>query len=295
MSIVLVRRNKLGRGSCNGIAAALIAMGTECRVVRNWLPEELNSIAAEDLAVRWGCTSTLPPTAAPPLNSAGAIHWCSDKRAGRLAMQEAGVPVPETWTVEALVNARDDGGFNEWMHEGSYVLRPPQHAQGRHLYAGDMREVIRAYNANPVYNGGYISRLIPKVAEYRFFVMHGRVVWCARKTPGNPDDVAWNVARGGRFDNVRWDDWPLDAAKACIQAALVSGTDFCGVDVMIDAEGRSYVLEVNSAPSQTSPYRQQCVARALEYVADNDRAVIPLPDNVKTYKGVRHLCLKETT
>ena len=291
MSIVLVRRNKLGRGSCNGITAALIAMGVPCRTVRNWIPEELAGITAEDLVVRWGCTSTLPPTAAPPLNSAGAIHWCSDKRAGRLAMQEAGVPVPDTWTTENFYRDYAQGA----LVEQQLVLRPAQHAQGRNLVHGEAAVIAHTVRDNPVYREGYVSALIPKVAEYRFFIMHGRVVWCARKTPGNPDDVAWNVARGGRFDNVRWDDWLLDAAKACIQAALVSGTDFCGVDVMIDAEGRPYVLEVNSAPSQTSPYRQGCVARALKYVFENGRDVIPLPDTVKTYKGVRHPCLKEPT
>lgn len=285
MSIVLVRRNKLGRGSCNGISAALTALGVQARVVRNWIPEELNSLTADELAVRWGCTSTLPRIDSRPLNDAASIHWCSDKRAGRLAMQEAGVPVPDTYTSEDFVTR---------LHrQGLFVLRPRQHAQGRHLWTGDY-DWMRA-NCMRLAPGGYVSSLIPKVAEYRFFIMHGRVVWCARKTPGNPDDVAWNVARGGRFDNVRWDDWPLDAAQACIQAALVSGTDFCGVDVMIDAEGRPYVLEVNSAPSQTSPYRQGCVARALKYVLENGRDVIPLPPNgVKTYKGVRHPALKET-
>lgn len=295
MSIVLVRRNKLGRGSCNGITAALTALGVQARVVRNWIPEELNSLTADELAVRWGCTSTLPHRVADngmisvPLNDAASIHWCSNKRAGRLAMQAAGVPVPETWTTEHyLPHVAGDTA-------DQYVLRPAQHAQGRHLVSGPAAAIVRAVGASPLYRDGYVSRLIPKVSEYRFFIMHGRVVWCARKTPGNPDDVAWNVARGGRFDNVRWDDWPLDAAKACIQAALVSGTDFCGVDVMIDAEGRPYVLEVNSAPSQTSPYRQGCVARALKYVLENGRDVIPLPPNgVKTYKGVRHPALKET-
>lgn len=291
MSIVLVRRNKLGRGSCNGIAAALVAQGVQARVVRNWIPEEMAAIQHdEDLVVRWGCTSTLPPTAAPPLNSAGAIHWCSDKRAGRLAMQAAGVPVPETWGTHRDMLHSYQGALPELR----VVVRPRQHAQGRQLFVFNAHEAALGARCDEL-GDYYIARLIHKVSEYRFFIMHGRVVWCARKTPGNPDDVAWNVARGGRFDNVRWDDWPLDAAKACIQAAIVSGTDFCGVDVMIDAEGRPYVLEVNSAPSQTSPYRQGCVARALKYVLENGRDVIPLPDTVKTYKGVRHPALKETT
>ena len=281
MSIMLLRRNKLGRGSCNGITASIPGS----RVIRNWFPAELAAVAQATLLVRWGCTSTIPDGNYTILNSAQSIHWCSDKRAGRLAMQAAGVPVPETWTSDGFPTAL--AGDN-----GEYVLRPAHHAQGRQLWHGSFNDICRQLERG---NGtdGYVSRLIPKVSEYRFFIAQGRVVWCARKTPGNPDDVAWNVARGGRFDNVRWDEWPIDAAKACIQAAIVSGTDFCGVDVMIDAEGRPYVLEVNSAPSQTSPYRQQCVARAFLYIAEHGKDIIPLPDTVKTYKGVRHPCLKE--
>jgi len=55
------------------------------------------------------------------------------------------------------------------------------------------------------------------------------------------------------FDNVRWSDWPISACVAAIFAARALGVNFAGIDVMLDAEGRPYVLEANSAPSQTSP------------------------------------------
>ncbi len=128
---------------------------------------------------------------------------------------------------------------------------------------------------HPVYEGGYVSRLISKVAEYRVAVVQNRVAWVAQKTPGNPDDVAWNVAAGGRFDNVRWGEWPPFVIDAALAAAKVSGTDFCGVDVMVDADGTPYVLEVNSAPSLTSPYRQQSFAKCFDYIVRNGKAHFP--------------------
>jgi glutathione synthase/RimK-type ligase-like ATP-grasp enzyme len=96
----------------------------------------------------------------------------------------------------------------------------------------------------------------------------GRVVWVASKTPGNPDAVAWNVARGGRFDNVRWDQWPLKAIRVARDAFLLSSLDFGGVDIMVDAQNNAYVLEINSAPSQTSPYRQEATAKAFDYIVN---------------------------
>lgn len=263
MSLVFLRRRRLGAGSTAGIIGALtnaqlIAEG-ETRVVRSWEAEDMASIRADDVVVRWGCTAAIPNQPSHVSNSAESIHWCADKRSGRWDMQIAGVPVPQTWL---HYNDVPDDIIREGV-----VMRPRTHSQGRQLYVcrtyNEMHDAFHALG-NPT-DAYYISSLIPKVAEYRVFCMLNRAVWVARKTPGNPDDVAWNVARGGRFDNVRWDEWPKAVIIAALQAAAVSGTEFCGVDVMVDAEGLPYVLEVNSAPSQTSPYRQQCVARAFAY------------------------------
>lgn len=244
--------------------------------VRNFRPADVAAITQPiSYLFRWGCTSSVSELglAAPAhtVNSAESIQWCSNKRVGRLEMQAAGVPVPQTWDASTFRDARDDGGFNEWLYESNFVLRPQTHAQGRHLYHGDHLTVVRAIDQHGL-RSGYVSKLIPKVAEYRVFVAQNRAVWVAQKTPGNPDQVAWNVAQGGRFDNVRWDDWPKRVIQAALAAAKVSGTDFCGVDVMVDAGGNPYVLEVNSAPSQTSPYRQQCVAKVFDYIIANGKA-----------------------
>lgn len=261
MTSIILRRRKLGRGSALGIEAKST---TGIRAARNdQFPDQSSGHPGYHYVFRWGCTSTV--TAEHIVNTAKSIHWCSDKRQGRLDMQAAGVPVPRTWGAEVLYleYQLDERG-------GLFVLRPPQHAQGRRLYVGTAEE-LRNLTRQERLIDGYVSELIDKVAEYRVFVCQNRAVWVAKKTPGNPDDVAWNVAQGGRFDNVRWGEWPLSVVKAALAAAKVSGTDFCGVDVMADAEGNPYVLEVNSAPSQTSEYRQSCVAKAFDYIVTNGK------------------------
>lgn len=281
MTATILRRRKLGRTSTREIAAK---MQSSSYVVRHWRDR---MPAGTSIVFRWGCTAALGlpngSFGASPMvvNTAESIHWCSDKKNGRLEMQAAGVPVPVTF-----------GNVNEWARgrkEGmSYVLRPERHAQGRNLLVasrlGDMADFIEKF---PSY---YISELVAKVAEYRVFVCQNRAVWVAQKTPGNPEDVAWNVARGGRFDNVTWSNWNTKVLQAALDAAKVSGTDFCGVDVMMDAEGNPYVLEVNSAPSQTSPYRQSCVAKAFDYIIQNGKQ--PFDDVVwnprKTWKSYIH-------
>lgn len=283
MTAVILRRRKLGRGSTQGIEAASTK---GIATVRNWKLKDWLGREGPEYVFRWGCTSSLPELETEPVivNPAASIRWCSDKRQGRLDMQAAGVPVPQTWDQWDQVR----------VDVGQVVFRPASHAQGRNLFVLDQSgfsmsngEVHRLVNQFPSY---YISKLIGKVAEYRVMVVSNRVVWVARKTPGNPEDVAWNVARGGRFDNVRWKDWPMAVAKAALAAAKVSSCDFCGVDVMVDAEGKPYVLEVNSAPSQTSPYRQLCVAKAFDYIVANGKEkLFDIPDGPRrTWKSYIH-------
>ena len=119
----------------------------------------------------------------------------------------------------------------------------------------------------------------------------GRVVWVAKKTPGNPQDVAWNVARGGRFDNVRWDDWPLKAVRISREAFLLSELHFGAVDVMVDRDGNAFVLEINSAPSQTSPYRQECTAKVFDHIVRQGKANIPVTEARGGYKKFIHPAL----
>lgn len=283
MSAIILRRRKLGRTSAREIARL---SKTGIQSVRNWRAKDVARLPVKTglTVFRWGCTSALQDiglNATVMVNSADAIRWCSEKRQGRLDMQAAGVSVPRTFA-----------SLSEWakgrVKDKKYVLRPTQHAQGRNLLvASKLGEMAEFVEQHPEY---YISELIDKVAEYRVLVCQNRAVWVAQKTPGNPEEVAWNVARGGRFDNVRWGDWPIAVVRTAIAAARVSKTDFCGVDVMVDAAGTPYVLEINSAPSQTSPYRQECLARAFDYIVKNGKKPFKdVPDGPRrTWKSYIH-------
>ena len=278
MSAIILRRRKLGRATRH----VAEKMQQECSVVRVW--RDLIPVATSFI-FRWGCVNQLPgwTNEVAVVNTAASIGWCTDKRQGRLDMQAAGVPVPKTW-----------GSLEEWFDVipagtvAPVVIRPERHAQGRHLLLSSNKRELYSFAG---YHGSvYLSEYIEKVAEYRVLVCQNRAVWVAKKTPGNPEDVAWNVAQGGRFDNVRWGEWPLAVIRAALAAAKVSKTDFCGVDVMVDAEDKPYVLEVNSAPSQTSPYRQQCVAKAFDYIVLNGKKHFDdVEDNGrKTWKSYIH-------
>lgn len=286
MTHVIFRRRKLGRTSAKEIAKHI--PGTV--VIRNdqtipFSPPLIPSPAAVSYLFRWGCTSNIPE-GFTVVNTAEAIHQVNDKTAFRRLLNEQEL-CPKTWFDS---HNTDLLGFIE--HEGSVVVRPHRHAQGRNLHHCHTLEEMRAA-ARRCGEGYYISQYVPKVAEYRVAVVQGRAVWVARKTPANPEAIAWNVARGGRFDNVNWGDWPLKVVKTAIEAFNLSLLDFGGVDVMVDAEGNCYVLEINSAPSLTSPYRQECMGKAFSYIVQEGKARIPLVTAKGGYKKFIHPALTE--
>ena len=86
-------------------------------------------------------------------------------------------------------------------------------------------------------------------------------------------------------------------SEAPLGHQLVGGflpLDFGGVDVMVDAGGNCYVLEINSAPSHTSPYRQQCTAKALDWMVQRGKVRLPLIEARGGYKKFIHPSICET-
>lgn len=247
----LLRRRSLGKTSCEAISG-MSAEGLE--VVRNdsRLPER-----DVDWVFRWGCTSNVP--AGRIVNEARGIHLVSQDKAE--FRRHIGELAPEVW---------------QQAREVRYpaVIRPIVHHQGRHLYVvnnqGELAAAIARCEAKA--GGWYGAPLIDKTNEYRVFVVQGRVVCVAEKFPpeGRREQVAWNHYQGGRFENVKWGEWPLKTVRIAVECFEKSGLDFGGVDIMVDREGRPWVLEMNAAPSLTSQYRQECMAKAFDWIIRND-------------------------
>lgn len=259
MDFYFLRRRKLGKGSTEGILTAMSTLTSlwAGKVVRSdsvlGLPQDPNI-----LCIRWGCTSTVQQGRV--WNPAAAIHKVADKKGFRMELFEADLCIPAwpSW-----------GRFLHTRVGTKWVVRPATHAQGKNIWAFDENSLVQMAAKCDELDDYYISEYMEKAAEYRVFVAFGRAVWVAKKTPGNPDALAWNVAQGGKFENVRWNDWPLDVVDIAIRAHTISTLDFSGVDVMVGTDGRVSVLEANSAPSQTSPYRQTCVAKVISYHLDS--------------------------
>jgi len=290
MSMVFFRRRRLGLTSLTGIVNRMVTpatIQTHNRYRRTARREGPWPDDPSKKVVRWGCTALTPPGRHIVINNSQAIHLVNDKLAFRYLLKQHsrdnGSPLlcPETWSFPDYLNNSE--------RQLPVIIRPSHHAQGRNLYVCRTAEQVEAAIARC--RVGYVSALIDKVAEYRVFAAQGRAVWVASKTPGNPEQVAWNVARGGRFDNVRWGDWPLRVVRVALEAFKLTGLHFGGVDVIVDAGGEAYVIEINSAPSQTSPYRQLCSARVFDFMNREHTDNIPLMNARGGWRKFIHPCL----
>lgn len=219
---------------------------------------------AGDTVLKWGTTATMQGAAvAKVLNKSPAIQMAANKRDARMLMQREGVPVPKSFlTVKDMIASMP-------TPNNRFVLRPFKHSKGHYMRVGNAAE-ITIHSKKRAYKDGYISQFIDKVKEYRVFVVSGKVAAVAIKIPENADVAAWNHAAGAVFDNLRWDAWPLKACEAAIKATKIVGLDFGAVDVIEDAQGNPYVLEVNTAPAVDSEYRQQCIAKTIDYIIENN-------------------------
>ena len=250
-NILLVRRPRLGAGSSLGLAMAAKESTTLNDTLTTY-PEILPS--NHDLIVRWGCTASIAGHEGPVFNRSAAIHHVNDKQtfaetvartvSGQLPVMSSSV----TSDVSSIVAMMESISSSSTR----WVLRTRNHAQGRRMYRLSSMNTARVFKRYQrlLQHGWYARPRIEKAKEFRVYVVAGKVACVAEKTPGDRSKTAWNVARGGRFDMVRWDDWPLDVCDLAIKCFNVSDLNFGGVDIMVEeGTNKPYFIEINTAPS----------------------------------------------
>jgi len=291
MKAVFVRRKRLGYESTLGMAQYI----GNCGVLLN-LDMKDSDFDDVDVVIRWGCTSTIPIKKGV-INTAKAIHLVSDKSRFRAILDEHGL-CPKTWlSMEDYVDSLNLNWDSRNLLEVPVIIRPATHSQGRDLhYCTTLHEALDAFEQCG--EGAYINEYVRKVSEYRAHVIQGRVSTLEEKIPEDPESIAWNQHQGNTFKNVRWDQWPLDAVKKSIAAMDLAGLDFGGVDVVVDATGKAYVLEINSAPSvpmimdgdrKGEPsYNQVSFAKCLKHMIENGKGNIPIPESGDNYRRYIH-------
>jgi hypothetical protein len=204
-----------------------------------------------DLILRWG-NSTLPTKGSTELNTQAAVRNAADKgKMMDILSKTKDVRIPMYVPVTAQTPRTLEGNW--------FVRNEHDHITYRNtILAGDK----------------YAVQEILKTREFRVHVFNDQIVGVYEKLPReegakifkaeNCDfrriDLA-DKAQTTRIKGVR----PM--AKIAVKAL---GLLFGGVDVIMDANGNAYVLEVNSSPSLNTLNLDRWVEVFTEYLGIND-------------------------
>ncbi|MCH9696714.1 MAG: RimK family alpha-L-glutamate ligase [Gammaproteobacteria bacterium] len=177
-------------------------------------------------------------------NNGRVIERTVDKALTSLILQQAGLPVPPTWILadreHALQVARQQ------LQSGhALVFKPLFGSQGEGLQLVRDADALHTVNDNQgiYYFQHFLTTGNSGHFDWRVFVIDGKAIAAARRSG---TDWLNNVAQGGRCEAAFLDKNLSSLAERSVQ---LLDMDYGGVDIISDAEGRLYVLEVNSVPA----------------------------------------------
>lgn len=177
-------------------------------------------------------------------NDAKAIERTVDKGMTSFLLKHHGIPTPATWVCESRQQAHDIISAQLELHT-SLVIKPLFGSQGQGVRLVTQQDALplpRDMFVDGVY---YLQQMVNTGAynyDYRVFVVNNKAVATMRRS-----GEGWlhNVARGAQCLLVEDDEIQALAERA----ALAVDIDYCGVDIIRDADDQLWVLEVNSIPA----------------------------------------------
>jgi RimK family alpha-L-glutamate ligase len=195
------------------------------------------------VTMRLGVLHALRELGVPVWNDARAVERCVDKSTTSFFLARAGIPTPATWSVESLDAAT--AIVQRELVAGPLVLKPLFGSQGRGLQMiASVDDLPQPETVTGVY---YLQRFVgverDGFRDMRLLVLKGRVVAAMVR---HADHWITNIKQGGRPIATVPDAEVKAMALAAVKAV---GADLGGVDIVRDAEGRPFVLEVNSMPA----------------------------------------------
>ncbi len=179
-------------------------------------------------------------------NNGRAIERTVDKAMTSFLLHHHGVPTPPTWVCESRQQAQSIIR-RETMAGRALVIKPLFGSQGMGVRRLDHNSAFPVPMEQHVdglyYLQSYIDSGEGAWHDYRVFVIQGRAV-AAMARHGS----TWvnNVAMGARCEPVAVSGAVAELALAAARAVDIA---YCGVDVIANAAGELYVLEVNSIPA----------------------------------------------
>jgi hypothetical protein len=148
--------------------------------------------------------------------------------------------------------------------------RSLHHTRGRDIRVYPTQP--RQLGLHPCWEHDYYTQLIPKEREFRIWSFRRKVIGCYEKVLTYPNKLGrrgrsrevWNYKNGYSFQFRHPDNTPSEVKQLANQAVEAVGLDFGAVDICSNNQGRSFVLEINSAPGVEGP--RQCISSLVNHI-----------------------------
>jgi RimK family alpha-L-glutamate ligase len=205
------------------------------------LPRYIPKGSLEQVIFRLDALHWLERLGIAVMNPASAIERTVDKFYTSALLERAGLPTPRTVVAERTQDAM--AAFAELR---DVIVKPLFGAGGHGMVRVDDEEVAHRLSRaleleRAIY---YLQEALPHGGrDVRAFVVGDRVVAAAwRCAPG------WrtNVAQGARVERA---ELPQAWQELAVRASRAVAAEYGGVDLLPLADGRVFVLEVNSIPA----------------------------------------------
>ncbi|SNB78401.1 SSU ribosomal protein S6P modification protein [Arboricoccus pini] len=220
-----------------------LALGPHRRLPDAVLVRSIPDGSFEQVTLRLSILHALDALGVPVAVAPRAIERCVDKAHTTFLLQAAGLPVPLSWALEDPEQASERLRL-ELAAGHKLVQKPLFGSQGKGLkLLAAMDDLPPPEAVDGVY---YLQRFVETgrgFEDFRVFVVDGRPVAAMRR-----QSQSWitNVKQGGVPEAVL----PEGSLGAfAVRAAEAIGALYAGVDLIRDATGQLYVLEVNSMPA----------------------------------------------
>lgn len=196
----------------------------------------------EQVVFRMDVLQTLQQRGLPVYNSPRALETCIDKYVTLARLRDAGLRVPPTIVCQDADAART--AFDELG--GDVVVKPLFGSEGRGMVrVSDPDIAWRTFRTlERLETVLYVQQFIPHPGwDVRIFVLRQRVLTAMRRH--GHGHWRTNVAQGATAEPFTP---PPELIWLALRATAAVGTWAAGVDLLQDADGRWYVIEVNAVP-----------------------------------------------
>jgi ribosomal protein S6--L-glutamate ligase len=217
--------------------AAEPARPLDAVIVRTMPPGSL-----EQVVFRMNLLGRLEAAGTTVLNSPRSMECAVDKYLTTAVLQQAGLPVPETFVCESA-----DAALEAFPHlGGDVVVKPLFGSEGRGIVrVSDPDLALRVFRAIERTGGLlYLQRFIEHEGyDVRVLLLDGQILGGMKRR--STSDFRTNVSRDASPELHELTDRERDFG---LRAAAATGARFAGVDLLYDRSGELYVIEVNAVP-----------------------------------------------